>query len=98
MVVVARLPFSSRQQRNQAEKKRRDTLNNFITELGSLVPMVSASPKKLDKTSVLRLAAAYLRVHQTLAKTKEEYHRLSIPIKWCQLILDVSLILTVTIL
>uniref|UniRef100_A0A146LNU6 Aryl hydrocarbon receptor nuclear translocator-like protein 1 n=2 Tax=Lygus hesperus TaxID=30085 RepID=A0A146LNU6_LYGHE len=82
------LPSSSRQQRNQAEKKRRDTLNNFITELGSLVPMVSASPKKLDKTSVLRLAAAYLRVHQTLAKTKEEYHRLSIPIKWCQLILD----------
>lgn len=50
--------------RNKAEKQRRDRLNSFINELATLVPMVSRSSKKMDKTSILRLAAVYLRLYQ----------------------------------
>ncbi|KAG8225158.1 hypothetical protein J437_LFUL002858, partial [Ladona fulva] len=52
--------------RNMAEKMRRDKLNNYIGELATLVPMVSSSPRRLDKTSVLRLSATYIRIHRTL--------------------------------
>lgn len=50
--------------RNRAEKMRRDKLNSFIKELASLVPICSESGKRMDKTTVLRLAAAFLRLHQ----------------------------------
>ncbi|XP_068081210.1 aryl hydrocarbon receptor nuclear translocator homolog [Anabrus simplex] len=62
-------PSSSRQQRNKAEKQRRDKLNNFITELSTLVPMVASSPKRMDKTSILRLSATYLRMYRCLPLT-----------------------------
>lgn len=55
---------NNREIRNRAEKMRRDKLNSFINELATLVPMVSRSPKRMDKTTVLRLAAAFLRLHQ----------------------------------
>lgn len=48
--------------RNQAEKLRRSKLNTCINELSQLVPLISNSPKKIEKTSVLRLSAAYLRL------------------------------------
>lgn len=51
--------------RNLAEKKRRDTLNTHISELSTLVPMVASSSKKMDKTSVLRLSATYLRMNKS---------------------------------
>lgn len=57
---------NSREQRNKAEKQRRDKLNSFITELACLVPMVFNSPKRMDKTSILRLSATHLRIYQTL--------------------------------
>ncbi|XP_065584678.1 protein cycle-like isoform X2 [Artemia franciscana] len=50
--------------RNIAEKQRRDKLNGFISELGSIVPFVANAPRKLDKISTLRLAASYLRLNQ----------------------------------
>ncbi|KAK2727144.1 hypothetical protein QYM36_007839, partial [Artemia franciscana] len=50
--------------RNIAEKQRRDKLNGFINELSALVPTVAQAPRKLDKTSILRLAASYLRFYQ----------------------------------
>lgn len=52
--------------RNLAEKKRRDTLNTHINELSTLVPMVASSSKKMDKTSVLRLSATYLRMNKSM--------------------------------
>nr|BCX71439.1 methoprene-tolerant protein [Pseudothemis zonata] len=64
--VVKQMPSSSRAMRNMAEKMRRDKLNNYIGELATLVPMVSSSPRRLDKTSVLRLSATYIRIHRTL--------------------------------
>ncbi|CAG0879178.1 unnamed protein product [Darwinula stevensoni] len=55
--------ISSREMRNLAEKQRRDKLNGYIHELAGLVPTVSLASKRPDKTSVLRLAANYLRLH-----------------------------------
>ncbi|XP_065557066.1 basic helix-loop-helix ARNT-like protein 1 isoform X2 [Artemia franciscana] len=60
------LPSSSRLMRNIAEKQRRDKLNGFINELSALVPTVAQAPRKLDKTSILRLAASYLRFYQNV--------------------------------
>ncbi|CAH1170148.1 unnamed protein product [Phaedon cochleariae] len=59
-------PSNSREQRNKAEKQRRDKLNAYIAELARLVPMVSRSAKRMDKTSILRLTATFLRINQTL--------------------------------
>ncbi|BET00484.1 PAS fold [Nesidiocoris tenuis] len=78
--------------RNQAEKQRRDKLNQFINELAMLVPMVASSAKRLDKTSVLRLSATFLRMHQILNKNREkqtQQKQLSVPINWCQHMLEV---------
>ncbi|XP_073974571.1 basic helix-loop-helix ARNT-like protein 1 isoform X2 [Rhodnius prolixus] len=84
------MPSSSRQMRNQAEKQRRDKLNQFISELAVLVPMVASSAKKLDKTSILRLSASYLRMHHVAKSTKEvTIKKLSVPINWCHCVLDV---------
>ncbi|XP_022907239.1 neuronal PAS domain-containing protein 2-like isoform X2 [Onthophagus taurus] len=68
----------SREMRNRAEKMRRDKLNAFIGELATLVPMVSRSAKRMDKTSILRLTASHLRIHQRLLNRKDELN-LNIP-------------------
>ena len=51
--------------RNVAEKQRRDKLNAFIADLANSVPLVASATKRLDKTSILRLAAAFLRLHDS---------------------------------
>lgn len=56
----------TRIQRNVAEKQRRDKLNGYISELANIVPMVSMSSKRLDKTSILRLSAAHLRLSKSM--------------------------------
>ncbi len=53
-----------RDMRNKAEKLRRDKLNSHITKLGSLLPAVNTTPKRMDKTSILRLASNFLRCHR----------------------------------
>ncbi|XP_021192500.3 uncharacterized protein LOC110377805 isoform X1 [Helicoverpa armigera] len=53
-----------REMRNRAEKMRRDRLNQSVAELASMVPPVVAARRKIDKTTVLRLTAHYLRAHQ----------------------------------
>ncbi|XP_046657851.1 neuronal PAS domain-containing protein 2-like [Daphnia pulicaria] len=69
------LPSSSREMRNRAEKQRRDKLNAYISELYSLVPSVAAAPRKLDKTSTLRLSANFLRIHQNVDLRVKPYNR-----------------------
>nr|QQM99831.1 methoprene-tolerant protein [Galeruca daurica] len=69
-VVDATPPSNSREQRNKAEKQRRDRLNSYIGELANLVPMVAKSAKRLDKTSILRLTATHLRIKQMLNNSK----------------------------
>ncbi|GJQ79627.1 Met [Trypoxylus dichotomus] len=66
---------------------RRDKLNSYIGELATLVPMVSASTKRMDKTSILRLTATHLRIYQTLLNRKNELN-LNIPKKVDQRILE----------
>ncbi|XP_024085192.1 aryl hydrocarbon receptor nuclear translocator-like protein 1 isoform X2 [Cimex lectularius] len=82
------LPSSTREIRNKAEKQRRDKLNQFINELAMLVPMVSSSAKRLDKTSILRLSATFLRMHQVLLKRDTSTEQLRLPIEWCQSLLE----------
>lgn len=48
--------------RNVAEKQRRDKLNAFISDLATHVPLVASATKRLDKTSILRLASCFLRL------------------------------------
>ncbi|XP_035217041.1 uncharacterized protein LOC118190443 [Stegodyphus dumicola] len=61
--ISAQPSASTRLQRNQAEKQRRDRLNGYISELATLVPMIANASKPLDKVSILRLAAAQMRLN-----------------------------------
>ncbi|KAK4287643.1 hypothetical protein Pmani_039286 [Petrolisthes manimaculis] len=54
-----------------AEKMRRDKLNNYVNELAGIVPLGSGSTKRIDKTSVLRLAANYIRMHNILSEDED---------------------------
>lgn len=58
--------------RNLAEKMRRDKLNTHINELSTLVPMVAGSSKKMDKTSILRLSATYIRMNKSKCSRDHE--------------------------
>ncbi|XP_071519226.1 uncharacterized protein [Panulirus ornatus] len=71
-----KLPSSSREMRNMAEKMRRDKLNYYISELAGIVPLGSGANKRIDKTSVLRLAANYIRMHKILRDDEEELGRI----------------------
>ncbi|XP_020296520.1 circadian locomoter output cycles protein kaput-like isoform X2 [Pseudomyrmex gracilis] len=55
-----------RASRNMAEKQRRDNLNTNIARMAALVPIVAVNSRKMDKISILRLAAAFLRTQYTL--------------------------------
>jgi len=63
---------SSRLMRNLAEKMRRDKLNMYISELSTLVPIVAMATKRMDKTSVLRLSANFLRIHLSLKQNQKK--------------------------
>lgn len=53
---------SCREARNRAEKHRRDKLNYSIQELSTMVNHVANSPRRVDKTAVLRFSAHGLRI------------------------------------
>lgn len=62
-IPVALFTFSGREARNRAEKNRRDKFNGFIQELSTMVPHVAESPRRVDKTAVLRYATHGLRIN-----------------------------------
>lgn len=65
---------NDRESRKKAEKQRRTVLNNYIGQLASLVPLVAESTKKVDKTSILRLAAHDLRVDHVFGDSIKSCH------------------------
>lgn len=60
---------SDRQSRIKAEKQRRSQYNALISQLMSLLSDIVQSQRKVDKTSVLRLAANKLRVEHVFGKS-----------------------------
>ncbi|CAH1777217.1 unnamed protein product [Owenia fusiformis] len=54
-----------RKSRNLSEKKRRDQFNKLIHELCSMVS--TSSSRKMDKTTVLKSAIAFLRKHSDIS-------------------------------
>ncbi|XP_032597343.1 uncharacterized protein LOC6569227 isoform X2 [Drosophila grimshawi] len=69
MMEMFQLSNSGREARNRAEKNRRDKLNGSIQELSTMVPHVAESPRRVDKTAVLRFAAHGLRLKYVFGKT-----------------------------
>ena len=59
---------STRLSRNAGEKKRRDKLNNYISELSAMVPScrMPQSQRKLDKSTILKLTVSYMKLHADL--------------------------------
>ncbi|KAI1301158.1 Circadian locomoter output cycles protein kaput [Halotydeus destructor] len=64
---------SGRLARNLAEKQRRDRFNGYVNNLANETQLCLHARRRLDKTSILRLAASQLRLNQIDKLLKEDY-------------------------
>ncbi|XP_045464697.1 protein cycle isoform X2 [Harmonia axyridis] len=65
---------SIKQNHSEIEKRRRDKMNTYITELSSMIPMCSTISRKVDKITVLRRAVEYLKSIRGPTQSYTESH------------------------